>query len=867
MKYLLILLTAVLPVAAFSQILFQEDFDGIPGPTAGGAGTYVFPAGWFLRNVDNRTPDAQTAYVNDAWERREDFGIDVTDSCAYSNSYYSPVGAADDWMWTPLIGPITATTVLRWNARVSDPNYPDGYEVRIMSQASGPPTGGTGVIGNQVSNSTVVFSTTAETNGWSAREVPLNAYAGQSIYVGFRNNSNDKFLLLIDDVVVQNMVNHDLAVSNVSHGPYTTSPAQHQTTATNFQLKGTLSNPGLMSMTNARLACNVIVDGTLLTTVQSTPITVTAGGTANVTISYTPTVNGVYSFKFYPMANETDQQSNNDTIVDVIPLTIDPETMHRHLGSATQALGLGGNQGGYIGQVFNFETAVDIKAIEVYLTQGYATRQLRGAIFATNGSGVPTTMIASTDTLIYPDDSARLYTMPISGGTLNLPAGRYYFAQVEIDSTVQVGLTNNIYTPGTMYVKFPIGSPTFNPIEFYNIPQFYRALMLYPVFDMCVGETGGSLTASTQASCGLNDGTATLTLDPGYNVLWEDSTTLATNAVLPAGWHTFTISNEYCSFTDSVEITNPNAPIAAIDSIENAACFGDNGTIVLDIDSGTTPYEVIWSDGSINETFTGPAGTYSVTITDTNNCSVTVTNATIEQPDEIMASVNIENALCFGENGVITIDTIEGGTAPYTSTWPDSSTGQSFSAPAGTYDLSVLDDNDCPMVFSYTITEPTELNASASSTDETCDNCNDGTASVTPTGGTAPYTIQWENGDSGSPITDLEPGIYEATVTDANGCDTVIVVEIVEFDDASVTDLAAFGLSVFPNPASSQLFVRNTSGEAIEVTISDQSGRIVRTLSLEETVNPIDVSELATGIYTLQFITSKGTANCTIVRQ
>src|SRR5688572_18823111 len=115
MKRILTLLMALLPAAAFSQILFQEDFDGIPGPTAGGAGTYVFPGGWFLRNVDNRTPDAQVAYVNEAWERREDFGLNVTDSCAFSTSYYSPVGPADDWMWTPLIGPVTATTVLRWN--------------------------------------------------------------------------------------------------------------------------------------------------------------------------------------------------------------------------------------------------------------------------------------------------------------------------------------------------------------------------------------------------------------------------------------------------------------------------------------------------------------------------------------------------------------------------------------------------------------------------------------------------------------------------------------------------------------------------------------------------------------------------------
>lgn len=857
---------ALLPAAAFSQILFQEDFDGIPGPTAGGAGTYVFPGGWFLRNVDNRTPDAQVAYVNEAWERREDFGVSVIDSVAFSTSYYSPVGQADDWMWTPIIGPITSATVLRWNARTYDPLYRDGYEVRIMTQASGPPTGGTGVLGNQVTNSTVVFSTTAENTTWTAREVPLNAYAGQSIYVGFRNNSTDKFLLVIDDVVVQHVVNHDLAVSNVSHGPYTTSPAEHQTTATNFELKGRLDNMGQQPMTNVRLACDVSVNGNLLTTVQSTPVTVPAGGNTTLTISYTPTVLGTYSFKFYPMANEIDESAANDTILDATQFVIDPLTMRRDAGAPVQSIGIGGNQGGYVGQVFNFETAVDVEAIEVYLTQGYATRQLRGAIFATDGSGVPTTMIASTDTLIYPDDSARLYRMPISGGTLNLPAGRYYFAQVEIDSTIQIGMTSSIYTAGTVYVKFPMASPTFNTIESFNIPQFLKPLTLYPVFDMCFGETGGTLDASTQASCGLSDGTAIVAMDPGYAILWEDSTTQATNTALSAGWHTFTISSTYCTFTDSVLITNPMAPIAVVDSIENALCFGGNGTITLDIQS-VTPYDVIWSDGSMNETFTGMAGIYSVTITDTNNCSTTVSGAEIGQPDDLSVTVIIDNVLCSGGDGTITLDTIQGGTAPYTATWPDSSTGETFTAPAGTYDLTVLDANDCQTVESYTITEPAELDATASSTDETCNNCDDGTASVTPTGGTPPYAISWDNGDSGSPITDLEPGVYTATITDANGCDTTMTVEVLAFDDASVDDLEDFGLSVFPNPTTDQLFIRNTSGKAIDVEMTDQTGRVVASLTLSGTVNPVDLSGLATGIYTLRFVTAKGIASCKIVRQ
>ena len=112
-----LLLTSQSPAAA---ALFSENF-GQSGNCSGGTpGTYPFPAGWFLRNVDNRTPDAQVAWVNEAWEVREDFGGDVSNCVAFSTSYYSPAGPADDWMWTPLIGPLTGNTTLRWRARAYD---------------------------------------------------------------------------------------------------------------------------------------------------------------------------------------------------------------------------------------------------------------------------------------------------------------------------------------------------------------------------------------------------------------------------------------------------------------------------------------------------------------------------------------------------------------------------------------------------------------------------------------------------------------------------------------------------------------------------------------------------------------------------
>ncbi|TCC89347.1 T9SS type B sorting domain-containing protein [Pedobacter frigiditerrae] len=186
---------------AYGQVIFFEDFDHTNGPTAGGAGTYVFPSGWLLFNLDGRTPNPLVNYVNQAWERRDDFSHSVIDSAAFSTSYYSPIGQADDWMWTPEITiPLTSGTIrLNWNAVAQDPVYRDGYEVRIMASPNVP----TGSYGNLLGASVRVFSIAEENSSWTNREIALDAYKGQKIRIAFRNNSVDKFLLLIDDVKVE----------------------------------------------------------------------------------------------------------------------------------------------------------------------------------------------------------------------------------------------------------------------------------------------------------------------------------------------------------------------------------------------------------------------------------------------------------------------------------------------------------------------------------------------------------------------------------------------------------------------------------------------------------------------------------------
>jgi hypothetical protein len=250
MKNFTICLIAIcFAIQAKSQVLYLQTFDGIAGPTSGGAGTYVFPADMLLRNVDNRTPNATVAYVNEAWERREDLN-NVTDSCAMSTSWYNPIGAADDFMWTPAIAiPITSGgATLNWNALAYDPLFLDGYEVRIMIVPN-TPTGGTGALGNQVANSTQVFTIAAENSSWTNRSLNLNPYIGQSIYIGFRNNSNDKFLLAIDDIKVESIVSFDAATTLATTSEYTQIPLGQGS----IPLGGTIQNVGTSTLTNLSL--------------------------------------------------------------------------------------------------------------------------------------------------------------------------------------------------------------------------------------------------------------------------------------------------------------------------------------------------------------------------------------------------------------------------------------------------------------------------------------------------------------------------------------------------------------------------------------------------------------------------------------
>ncbi|MBK8700002.1 MAG: choice-of-anchor J domain-containing protein [Saprospiraceae bacterium] len=192
-KNLLVILFCSLFSAAFAQIKYSQDFEN-------GFGDMV------LIDVDKKAPHAQVASYTAAWNIRTSDGS----KWAVSNSWYDPAGKADDWMITPVITDITANTVLTWRAFSADAQYKDSYEVRVSA------TGGT----TPADFNKVLFTKAGENGDPIERSLSLKDYAGQQVRLAFRNISNDKFLLFIDDIQVFDAVQRDASLTDATVKKY-----------------------------------------------------------------------------------------------------------------------------------------------------------------------------------------------------------------------------------------------------------------------------------------------------------------------------------------------------------------------------------------------------------------------------------------------------------------------------------------------------------------------------------------------------------------------------------------------------------------------------------------------------------------------
>ncbi|MEM6396006.1 MAG: gliding motility-associated C-terminal domain-containing protein [Bacteroidota bacterium] len=271
-------------------------------------------------------------------------------------------------------------------------------------------------------------------------------------------------------------------------------------------------------------------------------------------------------------------------------------------------------------------------------------------------------------------------------------------------------------------------------------------------------------------------GEATLTPlggTPPYFFIWSVPGNGNSQSNLCPGIYTYTIADSGGSqLTGTFEIV-PGGSLDADIEITGQRCSNSDPTnLDLTVTTGTAPYTYNWSTGATTEDLNNvTTGSYTVTITDATGCEAIVSTQ-LDPVDDIQLQPAITDASCQTP-GSITV-TATGGTPPISYLWSNGQTGaQLLDVPAGSYTLTATDANGCTVQATYTVSETSDLTATATITPTACVDDATGAIDLNIGSGAPPFTFAWSNGAVTEDISGLLPGNYSVTITDDSGCDLV----------------------------------------------------------------------------------------------
>ena len=299
-----------------------------------------------------------------------------------------------------------------------------------------------------------------------------------------------------------------------------------------------------------------------------------------------------------------------------------------------------------------------------------------------------------------------------------------------------------------------------------------------------------------EESCmGVTDGAISVQIlggTPPYTYEWSNGQKIEDLTNLPAGDYQLTVSDmNGCSRVSPMLEVAALEPLAAtVDLQEHVSCAGaDDGSIYLSLFTNGMSYQYEWNNGAVTQDLQNiPPGKYSAKITANDGCTFFTPEITIEEPEPLeLEVVSVESPTCNGVfDGSIDVS-VTGGTTPYFYSWNNGTNEEDISGvQAGTYLLSVLDKNGCPVTTNtIEVNEPDALQMDILQIADV--GCIDsiGNVSVEITGGTEPYNYIWSTGDTLPAIQKLPAGVYSLSVTDENNC--FLVNSALEIDQLSDT--------------------------------------------------------------------------------
>ncbi len=284
---------------------------------------------------------------------------------------------------------------------------------------------------------------------------------------------------------------------------------------------------------------------------------------------------------------------------------------------------------------------------------------------------------------------------------------------------------------------------------------------------------------------------------------------------------------------------SPQSCVAVVDGKLTVSASGGTGTLQYSIDGTTFQTSSIFN-GKL-------AGSYTVTIKDANNCSITRL-ATITTVAAIAGTITQTSFInCFGQSNAALNLSVAGGTAPFTYAWSNSATAQNISSlPIGSYSVTITDSKGCTGSASFAVTQPSLLTASTTASNfngfgVTCNGASTGFINLTIAGGTSPFTYAWSNGATFKDIASLAAGTYTVTVTDSKGCTA----------NASATLIAPTVVGISLN-SKTNVTCNGGSDGSIVVNASGGTGTFNYSIDGVTWQSPNSFNSLTQGSYTLR---------------
>jgi len=365
-----------------------------------------------------------------------------------------------------------------------------------------------------------------------------------------------------------------------------------------------------------------------------------------------------------------------------------------------------------------------------------------------------------------------------------------------------------------------------------------------------------TITDYTDVTCyGANNGIITLNVNGGTPPYTLQGNAMSAGDTIITGLapdiYTVTVADSRgCDTSLTQTIAAPGPQSLTVTGTDTVLCAGaTNGIADADFVNATGNVTYSWTGGLTGAHLTGlAAGTYEVTATDANNCTLNG-SVTIAEPPPLIMPVSATDARCFGGYGQAIANPI--GAGPFTFSWSTGGNAQIISAPAGNHSVTATDANSCEQTGSFTINQPSQIVVSGSGISPVCLGDSTGSVTFSVSGGTPGYAYTWSPAVSTTNAAiNIPSGTYSVTVTDANQCTMS--------GASTLTDPPAVTVDIFPNPAQVQ------QGQTVQLTVTtNQSGTLDYVWTPQSGLSCYDCPEpvfsgLETQTYTLDVTTAEG---------